>query len=344
MKLPEHCSQCDASCFLVNARRDVERDIVKTSRELITTRIQCIEDVAYDVRQYTLDRVGGGHLPDAEPGAHIDVHLSNGLVRQYSLVTPGTSPTSYKIGIKRDPYGRGGSKFAFDHLKTGDALQISVPRNNFALDETAPHTLLIAGGIGITPIWAMAQRLQEIGKPWKMHYACRSRRDAPFLSELASLPFVRLHFDDEDGGRFLDVEAIVTRVSRHTHLYCCGPRAMIDGFVASAAHIPPSQVHVEYFSADLAPDISGDFLVELRQSGREFLIPPGRTILSVLQEAGLDVPCSCEQGICGSCEMTVLSGTPDHRDSVLSDADRASNRKIMICCSGSKTDRLVLDF
>ncbi|MBV9632082.1 MAG: oxidoreductase [Xanthobacteraceae bacterium] len=282
-------------------------------------------------------------MPPADPGAHVDLHLPNGMMRQYSLTTPDRAPKSYILGIKRDANSRGGSKYIFDTLKVGHTLRISSPRNNFALVENADHVVLIAGGIGITPIWAMTQRLTELGRPFELHYASRSRADMIFLDKLKDMGSARPHFDDESADKFLDIKPLVASAAKGAHFYCCGPIPMLNAFEEATANLPAEQVHVEYFTPKEEKSTAGGFIVQLARSNKEFVIPPGKGILEVLRDAGLDVPYSCEQGICGACETAVVSGIPDHRDSVLTEKECAANKTMMICCSGSKGDKLVLD-
>jgi tetrachlorobenzoquinone reductase len=311
--------------------------------DLIEVRLTSVRYAARDTNLYEFQERHGSELPAALPGAHVDVHLPNGIIRQYSLTNPQPAPRAYVIAVKRDSASSGGSKYIFDHLKVGALIKIGRPRNNFPLVESATTSVLIAGGIGITPIWAMVQRLQTLCRPWELHYACRSREDAAFLSHLDALPGVRLHFDEENAGKFLDVSAVIAAAPRDAHFYCCGPIPMLKAFEGATKNLLPERVHVEYFAPKEAPNLDGGFIVELRRSRREFVIPPGRSILDVLRSAGLLVPHSCEQGICGTCETVVISGIPDHRDSVLTEREHASNRTMMICCSGSKSERLVLD-
>lgn len=310
---------------------------------LIDVRLHSIHYAARDTNLYEFRPIAGGRLPAGSPGAHIDLHLPNGLTRQYSLTIPDESPQAYVLGIKRDADSRGGSKFIFDQVKVGHELKISRPRNNFPLNENAAHTVLLAGGIGITPIWAMVQRLVALGRSWELHYSCRSRAEAAFLDALTGRSEARLHFDDEHAGAFLDLGAIVTAASSDAHLYCCGPAPMLEAFERAAAGISPERRHVEYFTPRETAKPEGGFIVQLARSGREVVIPPGKSILEALRSAGLTIPSSCEEGICGACETKVLSGIPDHRDSVLTQADRAANKSMMICTSGSKSEKLVLD-
>jgi ferredoxin-NADP reductase len=310
---------------------------------LIEVRLTAIRYAARDTCLFELQSLDGAPLPAYEPGAHIDLHLPSGLLRNYSLTVAAPEPSTYTIAIKRDPASRGGSRFIHDELRVGTTLRIGGPRNNFRLHEDAAHTVLIAGGIGITPIWCMVQRLRALGRDWRLHYACRSRADMAFLKELEAMPQAALHFDDEHGG-FLDVAAIVAAAPKDAHLYCCGPAPMLQAFETATKDWPREQVHVEYFTPkELTPAKKGGFTVELARSGVEYFIPEGETILNVLLDAGVDVDYSCELGICGACEQRVISGVPEHRDSILSEEEQAANTRVMICCAGCKTDRLVLD-
>ena len=310
---------------------------------LIDVRVGAIRYAARDTHLFELIRLDGEPLPPYEPGAHIDLHLPNGLVRQYSLITPEPDPSTYTVGIKRDPASRGGSRYIHDELGVGRSLKIGAPRNNFPLVEDAGHVVLLAGGIGITPIWCMVQRLTRLGRPWQLHYACRSRADMAFLGALEPMAQARFHFDDESGGKVLDVAAIVAAAPKDAHLYCCGPTPMLKAFEAASASWPREQTHVEYFTPKQEPAKSGGFVVELARSGQEFVIPAGKSILQVLLDAGVDVDYSCELGICGACEQRVVSGVPEHRDAILTEEEQASNTKVMICCAGCKSERLVLD-
>ncbi len=312
---------------------------------LIDARLTDITPVAQDTNLYTFRRVDGARLPPYKPGAHIDLHLPNGLVRQFSLTVPATDPDSYVVGIKRDPESRGGSRYIFDEMRVGDVIKISAPRNNFPLIENAEHVAFFAGGIGITPIWCMVQQLAAANRSWKLFYACRSRADMAFVDALEKFnpKFLHLHFDDEAGGKVLDLAAAIAETPADAHLYCCGPNPMLKAFEAAAANRPRHQIYVEYFTAKAEAATTGGFWVELARSGEEYFIPEGKKILEVLYEAGVDVDYSCELGICGACETRVISGIPEHRDSVLSEEEQAANTKVMICCAGCKTERLVLD-
>jgi len=310
---------------------------------LIEARLTAIRYAARDTSIFEFRRLDGAPLPAYQPGAHVDMHLPSGHIRNYSLIIARPPPDTYTFAIKRDPASRGGSRYIHDELRVGKTLKISAPRNNFPLQEDAAHTILLAGGIGITPIWCMVQRLVELKQSWTLHYGCRSRADMAFLQELEAMSEAMFHFDDEK-GQVLDVAGIVGAARKDAHLYCCGPTPMLNAFEAATKDWPREQIHIEYFTPrPQAKPSKGGFTVELARSGQEFFIPEGRTILEVLLDEGVDVDYSCELGICGACEQRVISGVPDHHDSILTEEEQAENKRVMICCAGCKTDRLVLD-
>lgn len=306
-------------------------------------RVQAIRYAARDTYLLELAPPGGGRLPAATPGAHIDLHLDNGMTRSYSLVCPGEQPEQYLVGVKLDAASRGGSRYVHEKLRVGTIIKVSPPRNHFPLQEDAAHTVLIAGGIGITPIWCMAQRLEEAGASWELWYSARSRADAAFLAELEALPSkVHLHFDDE-AGQVLDLRRVVDGAAADAHLYCCGPAPMLDAYELAAARRDPRTVHLERFAAQQAQALEGGFAVTLARSGKTLEVPEGSSILKVLLDNGVAVDFSCQEGICGCCEVAVLEGEVDHRDAVLSESERAQSKTMMVCCSGAKSARLVLD-
>ncbi|HVT30545.1 MAG TPA: PDR/VanB family oxidoreductase [Lacipirellulaceae bacterium] len=306
-----------------------------------------VEDICReteDVKLYTLLRPSGAPFPTISAGAHIDVLIPNGLIRQYSLLKAEENPFTYKIGVKRDENSRGGSQYLHDKVQRGTQLKISAPRNNFPLTEDAEYTIFIAGGIGITPIWSMLNRLTELGRPWQLYYACRAFSQALFVKDLSDNKRVHCHFDDRENGRVLALSNIIQNAPKQSQIYCCGPSPMMAAFkVATAEAWPANQLHTEYFTPAEEKATGRSFTVTLARSGRKIVVAPGKTILETIREAGLNVAYSCQEGICGTCETSVLAGTPDHRDSVLSDAERAENTKMMICCSGSLSDELILD-
>lgn len=317
---------------------------------LIPVRVSQQSDETPTVRVLTLQPLSGAALPPCEAGAHIELHLPNGMSRSYSLIGPPGPAFEYRIAVARDAATRGGSAYVHDRVCVGTELRIGTPRNHFALDESAPLSVLIAGGIGITPLWSMVQRLNQIDRPWRLHYACRTREFAAFQAPLVAAARegageVAFWWDDENGGRHLDVRAVVTGAPAEAHLYCCGPAPMIASFRAAAESRPPERVHFESFKpAPVDPDRPvGGFVVELARTGSTVEVPVGSTILDALMMQGIDAPYSCYEGVCGTCETRVLDGIPDHRDELLTAKAKASNQTIIICCSGSKTPRLVLD-
>lgn len=324
---------------------DASTASMSTAPAALTTlraRLTAIRYAAEGIHLYEFRALDGGALPPFTAGAHIDLHLPNGLVRQYSLCNPQQDTHCYVVGIKRDPASRGGSTWIHEQLKAGTVLQLGSPRNHFVLHEEARHTVLIAGGIGVTPIACMAQRLRVLGASFEVHYSVRKRDEAAFLDVLSGAN-LHLHVDGENANRPMDLAGIVSQVPHDAHLYCCGPGPMLDAFEAACAGRPSSHVHLERFSAAAPVAADGGFTVQLARTGRSIRIAQGCTILDTLREEGVSVQASCEQGICGSCETRVLSGRPDHRDSLLSDEEKAANKVMMVCCSGSKDDVLVLD-
>jgi ferredoxin-NADP reductase len=298
---------------------------------------------APDIHSYEMRLPAGGELPAFTAGAHIDLTLPSGLVRSYSLVNSQTERHRYVIAIQRDRASRGGSRWLHDNLRVGDLLSAAGPRNNFPLNEAAQHSVFIAGGIGITPIVSMIDRLEALDVPWELTYCARKRDAAAFLAGLEKKPQVRFNFDEEPGGRVLDIAALVAAAPAEAHFYCCGPLPMLEAFERATAHLPRERVHVEYFTAKEAPAREGGFTLVLAKSGREVPVPAGKTILDALKDVGIDVAHSCTEGICGTCETRVVEGTPDHRDLILTPEERAANKTMMVCCSGSKSDRLVLE-
>lgn len=313
----------------------------------LTLRVHSITYEASDVRSFELRDPSGAALPAFTAGAHLDLRLPGGIERSYSLIDPGASHR-YRFAVQRAPESRGGSAYLFDQLDVGDLVEVVPPSNNFDLVEQAPLSVFIAGGIGITPLWAMIQRLEQCAGDWRLYYVCRTRSRAAFLDALLALEqskpgrvFVR--FDDGDTSAQLDIAATVASQPAGSHLYCCGPSGLLKAFEAATQALPPAQVHLEYFAAAQAP-AAGGFEVVMARSGATVAIPADKTILETLLACGYgDLPRSCMSGVCGTCETAVLEGQPDHRDEVLSDSEKASNRKIMICCSGSLGPRLVLD-
>lgn len=310
--------------------------------------VHTLRHEAQDIISVELRAMPGETLPAFEAGAHIDLHLPGGLVRSYSLANDSSERHRYLLGILKDKASRGGSRCVHEQLRVGMVLTISAPRNHFPLHEEADHSVLIAGGIGITPILSMARRLQALERSFEVIYLARSRAATAFSQDLIALGCpVHWHLDDEAGGP-PDLAALLGQRAPQgdTHYYACGPAAMLDVFEKVCAERGYAHAHIERFAAvevKAAKDARTRFTVELRQSGKTFEVTPDTTLHQQLIALKVNVPFSCEEGICGACETRVLEGTPDHRDMVLSSAEHASNQVMMVCVSGCKSERLVLD-
>ncbi len=321
-----------------------------SSSPLLSVRVQATTFEAEGVLSFELVPLPPAtELPGFSAGAHIDLHLGNGLVRSYSLLNDPQERQRYVIAVHHAPHSRGGSRYLHEAQRTGNALQISAPRNHFPLDESSPYNVFIAGGIGITPLLSMVARSQALGTPWKLYYGARTRQHAAFLPQLqayqAASPQAELvfHFDKEPGGQMLDLNAIVAALPAGAHVYCCGPAPMLAAYEQATAALEAERVHMEHFAAQEAAATAGSYTVELQRSGQTLHIQPGQTLLDGLIAMGAEPPYSCREGICGTCEVKVLCGEPDHRDMVLSKAEKAANDRMMVCCSGAKSSTLVLD-
>lgn len=291
----------------------------------------------------------GVAFPRHTAGAHIDLHLPNGMVRSYSLFNPQEDEQRYVVGVLNDRKSRGGSRFVHEHLRVGSVIQISPPRNHFTLTEEAERSVLVSGGIGITPIFAMLQRLSTLGKPVKLLYCARTRTEAAFLPVISAMvgPNVEVawHFDDEKGTPPNLVELLAPE-GAGAHFYCCGPGPMLDAFEKALQTLEFPHCHIERFAAPVVaanPDGEKDCVVELAQSGKTVTVPAGKSILDSLIEAGFDCNYSCKEGVCGSCETKVLAGEVDHRDGILTKDEQAAMNTMMICVSRCKSGKLVLD-
>jgi vanillate monooxygenase ferredoxin subunit len=304
---------------------------------------------AEDICTFELVDVNGAVLPAFSAGSHIDVHLPNGLTRQYSLCNDSAESHRYLIGVLRDPATRGGSQAMHDLVKEGDALQISAPKNHFPLAHEARRSVLLAGGIGVTPILCMAERLAIAGADFEMHYGTRSRQRTAFHDRIVASRFasrVQFHFDDGAPQQKLDIAGVVDSPQQGVHLYVCGPRGFMDAVLgtARARGWPEAQLHYEFFSGEVVRS-EGDasFQVKLASSGRIVVVPPDKTVVQALADAGIEVQTSCEQGVCGTCLTRVLEGEPDHKDLYLTPQEQAANDQFTPCCSRAKSAMLVLD-
>jgi len=315
----------------------------------IAVRVARKAQEADAICSFELVREDGAPLPPFDAGAHIDVHLPDGIVRQYSLCNAPGETHRYLIGVLRDAASRGGSQAMHDAVDTGAVLHIGAPKNHFPLVDAA-RTLLLAGGIGITPILAMAEALAARGATFELHYSARAPQRAAFRERIGASRFAgqaRFYYDDGDDAQRLDLAALLARPDAGTHLYVCGPQGYIDHVLGTAKALdwPQAQLHVEYFGAAVAPAAGSDtpFDVRLASSGKTVAVAPGRTVIEVLVEHGVDIPYSCGEGLCGTCLTRVLDGVPDHRDLYLTEEERAANDQFTPCCSRARTPLLVLD-
>ena len=291
----------------------------------------------------------GKPLPAFSAGSHIDVHITDTLTRQYSLCNDPLENDRYLIGVLKDPATRGGSKAMHEVVREGDLLQISAPKNHFPLAHEANRSLLLAGGIGVTPILCMAERLAVVGADFEMHYCTRSKASTAFYDRIAKAGFaskVQFHFDDGAPQQKLDMAAQFATPQAGTHLYVCGPKGFMDAVLSMARSSgwAEEQLHYEFFSAEVVTfDSDASFEVKLASSGKIVSVPKGQTIVQALSAAGVEVQVSCEQGVCGTCLTRVLEGTPDHRDMYLTPEERSKNDQFTPCCSRAKSPMLVLD-
>ncbi|MGY2126104.1 PDR/VanB family oxidoreductase [Nocardia gipuzkoensis] len=299
-----------------------------------------------DIAVIDLAPVAGDEFPAYSAGAHIDVLLGSGLVRQYSLCGP-PERGRYRLAVLNAPSSRGGSR-AMHALEVGHRIRISAPRNRFPLVAAQRH-LLFAGGIGITPLLAMVRHLEHEGGDYALHYCARTRARTAFFDELAGNPRVTFHFDDGGSGQLLDIARDLGAPRPDTAVYVCGPDGFMDYVLGKAEALgwPPRALHTERFGSDLAESQpaasgSGGFTVRLASTGAEYFVPDARSVLDVLLDNGVDAPYSCRQGICGECVVRVLTGDPDHRDDVLTDDEHAQGL-FTTCSSRAHTPALELD-
>lgn len=304
---------------------------------------------ARDVCTLELVRPDGGPLPAFDAGAHVDVFLPGGVTRQYSLCNHPRENDRYLIAVLREPAGRGGSLTVHESVHEGDLLEISPPRNHFPLAHDASHSLLFAGGIGITPILCMAEDLASRGADFDLHYCTRSVERTAFQTRIRASAFasrVAFHFDDGGSEQRLDLTETLRGFAAGRHLYVCGPKGFMDAVVAAAraAGWPDSNLHLEYFAgAPVHAANDGAFDVRLARSGKVVRVAPEESVLGALERVGVTLPTSCEQGVCGTCLTSVLEGEPDHRDMYLTPDEQARNDQFLPCCSRARSPLLVLD-
>lgn len=301
-------------------------------------------EIVPGIFRFELRAADGAALPPWQAGAHLRLTTPSGAMRRYSLCNDPAEPDRYVLGVKREADGEGGSISMTDRLMVGDLIESAEPVNDFPLDPDAASYLLIAGGIGITPMLAMAAELQARHRSFRLIYCARSADLAAFQGELMQSGFahrVTFHFDGGDKLRALDVAALLSEHPPGGHVYCCGPRPLMLAVRAAASHWPKGTVHFEDFGTSEMPAPAGSFRVRLARSGAVVVVPPDISILEALRRRGMDVPSSCEAGTCGSCRVGLLAGQADHRDFVLDDDEFDS--AIMICVSRAVSEELTID-
>jgi len=291
----------------------------------------------------------GVQFPPFRAGSHVDLHLPNGLTRSYSLCNSSSDFGRYVVGVLNDRRSRGGSRYVHEQLRVGQVIDLSPPRNNFELDEEARRSVLVAGGIGVTPIICMLQRLTALGRAVEVIYCARNRKEAAFIESIEGLlgnEKVTWHFDDEEGAAPQLGTLLASRDSE-SHFYCCGPTPMLDAFEAACRELGYPNAHVERFASvhvESASKLHG-FEVTCKRSGKVVEVPPAKSVLDALLEAGLNPDHSCREGVCGACETAVLDydGELDHQDAILTKAERQACKTMMICVSRCTGRRLVID-
>ncbi len=309
-------------------------------QDRLTLQVTARKDLARDIAEFTLARPDGTALPAFTPGAHVTVETPSGAMRRYSLVNDGTAPTTYVIAVKREPGSRGGSASMHDDLAEGAMIQVDPPENDFEL-VPAPHYLLIAGGIGITPILSMARHLTAAGTPFSLIYCTRTPEETAYLDEVSALPGATVHHDNGDIDAFYDFWDHFETPGRE-HVYCCGPAPLMEEIKAISGHWAEGRVHFEDFAGvEVVRADDTPFTVTLAQSGRQIDVPADRSILEALRAAGVATVSSCESGTCGTCKCRLVEGQADHRDLVLMDEEK--DDYIMICVSRAKSGDLVVD-
>jgi vanillate O-demethylase ferredoxin subunit len=327
----------------------LRRKLRRPALTRLLLRVTKKEQEALDICTFELADPKGRSLPPFSAGSHIDVTLPDGKIRQYSLCNDPEDRHRYLIGVLRMANGRGGSMQMHDQVREGDLIEIGVPRNHFPLAHGARHSLLLAGGIGITPILCMAERLSNIGADFTLHYSVRSLERAAFRERIAGSDFaaqVRLHCDDGPEDQRFDIAGTLERQPSDTHLYVCGPGGFMDAVLSAAQKLgwPESRLHREYFAGQVThSDQDRKFQVKIASSGQVVTVPKDRSVVDALSDCGIFIQTSCGTGVCGTCLTRVIEGDPDHRDLFQTAEERARNDQFTPCCSRARSEMLVLD-
>ena len=305
--------------------------------------------IADDICLFELASANDDALPPFSAGAHVDVKMPNGITRQYSLCNHPSENHRYQIAVLKDPASRGGSVAMHQQINIGDRIEISEPKNLFPLVHDAKRTLLFAGGIGITPILCMAERLAHTGADFELHYCTRSPAKTAFMQRIQASAFadrVHFHFDDGDAAQKLNAASVLAAPQSDTHLYVCGPNGFMEHVLETAQTQgwPAAQLHREYFSAaPVSHDDDDSFDVQISSTGQIIHVPADKTVIEALEAFDIEIPFSCESGMCGTCLTRVLDGVPDHKDVFLTEEEQAKNDQFTPCCSRAKSAQLVLD-
>ena len=324
-----------------------KRRAIAAPRLLVKVATKRVE--AQGICSFELVDAAGGELPPFTAGSHIDLYLRDGTTRQYSLCNNPRETGRYLICVQREPDSRGGSRTLHEDVREGHVLEISPPRNRFGVDPNAARSLLIAGGIGVAPILSMAEYLADAGAEFAVHYCTRTVRRTAFLQRIENAPFaerVSFHFSDGPSEQLMDIAGVLRNTTPDTHLYVCGPTGFMSVVIDTAKALgwKDPQIHKEYFSAEvMKSDKDTGFEIRIASTGKTVQVEKGRTALEVLSECGIDVPRSCEKGVCGTCVTRVLEGEPDHRDMYLTEDEHRRNDLFTPCCSRARSNVLVLD-
>ncbi|APB99427.1 iron-sulfur protein [Polynucleobacter asymbioticus] len=329
----------------------MERDKKVTDNKLLHLKIKQIRQEASGIHSYELVSEDGKALPSFDAGSHIDLHLPSGSIRQYSLSNDPAETHRYVVGILRDEQGRGGSKEVHQALRAGDFLAVSRPRNHFHLDESAKKVILLAGGIGITPLKSMGHRLKSLGIPFELHYCARAQENIAFPQDLQNLSDsgeIQFHLDDGIPGNGLNISEMIEDLESGAHLYYCGPAGFMKACAQAATKRSDIHVNCEHFKApekeagqtEVKSDVS-ELAIQIQSTGQKITLSRSESLIDVLAKLGVEVSTSCQSGLCGTCKTRYISGDVEHGDCILSDAEHTEY--LTPCISHIKSGTLVLD-
>ena len=325
-----------------------QRTLPPKKSERHRLKVSAVEEFAHDICRYELTSADGADLPLFEPGAHIDLFTGQGLRRSYSLAGDSRDRKKYVLGVRREKPSRGGSDWLIDQLSVGDSVEASSPANNFPVDWSASHHLLIAGGIGITPMMAMGHEMRQRGASFHLYFCAPDEAHAPFLDEIKSIFDDRhtIHFDNGDPTQGIPLTSLLSQQEGNAHVYVCGPPGLVTAVRESSAHWTEGATHWEQFvpALEAVAKKNDAFEIVLSRQNLTLTVGEDETILQAIRKAGVEIESSCEDGLCGCCRVNILGGVPEHRDLVLTDLEKSDNQEIMICISRAKAgETLILD-